>query len=326
MAKKRWFIDYFIRYLPPDEQRGIAGMVRDSKSWFFKEKVQDEPNGYQNLIRQGWFNNIEQALHYVQLNVDKMNEIDQRMKENRLAPFFENITSVKEKYDYLELLDTFDDESRWNELLGCDGFYEFEPPVFGKKINDLIDDILPQEQLCVPTDFCAEGKLESANDIKQALNLATCFYHGIGKTQDKQVADDLFKKAMVSAKIVYQNERSNDNFALFAKALFLCHDYRMKNGDINGAKVPMLIAKVEADVALKHHDFESAQATFVNALEKLGDIEYLNGEYYEAKNYHDEEYHKLYKFFYEKYDYFTRMGTRNYKSEKDWQGMRSKDK
>ena len=87
MAKKRWFIDYFIRYLPPDEQRGIAGMVRDSKSYFFKEKVQDEPNEYQNLIRQGWFKNLEQALHYVQLNVDKMNAIDERMKKTVLLRF-----------------------------------------------------------------------------------------------------------------------------------------------------------------------------------------------------------------------------------------------
>ena len=99
----------------------------------------------------------------------------------------------------------------------------------------------------------------------------------------------------------------------------------MQNGDVDGAKAPMLIAYADSLVATKHHDFESAKATVVNALERLGDIAYLNGDYYQAKEYHDEQYHKLRTFFYDKYDYFTRMGVRDIKAEKDWQGMRSQN-
>ena len=325
MTKKRWFIDYFIKYLPPDEQRGIAGMVRDSKSSFLKERVQDEQNGYQNLIKQGWFKDVSQALHYVQLNVDKMNAIDERMKKNRLAPFFENITSAKEKYDYLELLDTFDDESRWNTLLGCKSFYEFEPPVFGKKISDLVGDAVVYDDTPVDLSFDTTFA-DSANDVKNAIKLAYYYHYGIGVDAGRKRADNILKKAMVGGKRLYQSERTNENFALFAKALFVCHDYRMQNGDVDGAKTPMLIAYAESLVANKHHDFESAKATQVDALEKLGDIAYINGEYYEAKDYHDKQYHKLREYFYDKYDYFTRMGVRELKAEKDWQGMRSLDK
>ena len=121
-------MDYFIKNLNPDEIRGIAGMLREAITPMFSELATDEENDYENIMKSWGFKSKEQLLALLKKYTQRVDDIDERMRKNGLAPLFESIPTVKGKLDYIELLCTFDEQTRWNKMLGCESFDAFVPP------------------------------------------------------------------------------------------------------------------------------------------------------------------------------------------------------
>ena len=127
-------IDYYIKNLDPDEQRGIAGDLRDKFTSFQKEIINDVKYDYHNVIDRGLFKNEQQIEKYLQKIVNSFSEVNERMMKNERYPLFKDPYNLPESMDWRDKLVSFMPESECNKIVGCDSFANYEPPVYKKKM------------------------------------------------------------------------------------------------------------------------------------------------------------------------------------------------
>ena len=82
MEERYQLIDYYIKDLTPDEQRGIYGDLRDLFTSFQREIINDVENDYKNIFASGLFKNNEQLEKYLKLIVNSFIKINDRMIKN----------------------------------------------------------------------------------------------------------------------------------------------------------------------------------------------------------------------------------------------------
>ncbi|MBQ8424878.1 MAG: hypothetical protein IJX17_02515 [Clostridia bacterium] len=127
MEERYQLIDYYIKDLTPDEQRGIYGDLRDLFTSFQREIINDVENDYKNIFASGLFKNNEQLEKYLKLIVNSFIKINERMIKNGRPPLFKNPNNLKESMDLRDKLIIFMPESRCNEIICCNSFKEYRP-------------------------------------------------------------------------------------------------------------------------------------------------------------------------------------------------------
>lgn len=132
MVKKYYLIEYYIKGLDPDEQRGIAGELRDKFTPFQQRAIDDIKNNYKNVIYSGLFLNEEQVKRYLQIVVDSFIKINERMIKNERYPLFQDPYNLPASMEWRDKLVTFMPESECNKIVGCKSFHDYKPSVYKK--------------------------------------------------------------------------------------------------------------------------------------------------------------------------------------------------
>ena len=136
MEEKYYLIDYYIKDLEPDEQRGIYGDLRDLFTPFQKEIINDIDNDYKNVFDKGLFKNKTQLEKYLNLITASFIKINERMIKNERYPLFNNPKDLKSSMDLRDMLITFMPESKCNKIVGSASFEEYKPLIYKKKYQD----------------------------------------------------------------------------------------------------------------------------------------------------------------------------------------------
>lgn len=124
---RRRLIEYFIKDLSPDEQRGITGFLRDEfSSSYARNFAKHQCEGYLPCLN-GIFETALEIENFLKPYHNRFLYLNNRMMKNGRAPLFENPNALNECFEYVDLLLTFDCESRWNKMLGCESFESYEP-------------------------------------------------------------------------------------------------------------------------------------------------------------------------------------------------------
>ncbi len=134
-------INYFIKDLCPDEQRGIWGYIKDNCTSSFAIKYAKYQNNLSACLKESFclFDTEEQLENYLQIYINHFEAVNNRMKRNGRAPLFENPNNLMACFDWVKTLLTFDDKSRWNTLLGCTSFEDYKPKTVQKGMLAVID-------------------------------------------------------------------------------------------------------------------------------------------------------------------------------------------
>ena len=142
-------INYFIKDLCPDEQRGIWGYIKDNCTSSFAIKYAKHQNNLTACLKQDFclFDTEEQLKDYLQIYINHFEAVNNRMKRNGRAPLFENPNDLMACFDWVKTLLTFDDKSRWNTLLGCTSFEDYKPKTVQKGMLAVIDLYIENYQL-----------------------------------------------------------------------------------------------------------------------------------------------------------------------------------
>ena len=80
-------IDYFIKGLCPDEQRGIRGYLKDNcNSYYAKKYAKYQDENYQTCLKNGIFNSVEEIEKFLSNYVEHFIAVNNRMMKNGRAP------------------------------------------------------------------------------------------------------------------------------------------------------------------------------------------------------------------------------------------------
>ena len=89
----KFMIEYFIKGLHPDEQRGIQGYLQhDVSTWMSRDLAMDKENGYRNVTGEHEiFKTAEEAEDYlIKFYVPKIVAVNERMIKNGRKPLFKD--------------------------------------------------------------------------------------------------------------------------------------------------------------------------------------------------------------------------------------------
>lgn len=130
MEERFQLIDYYIKNLHPDEQRGIYGDLRDFFTPLQRDIINDVDNGYKNVFASSLFKDNEQLEKYLNLITSSFMKINERMIKNNREPLFKNLNNLKESMSFRDKLITFMTESECNEIVGSKSFEEYQPKIY----------------------------------------------------------------------------------------------------------------------------------------------------------------------------------------------------
>ena len=130
MEKKYHLIDYYIKDLCPDEQRGIAGDLRDSFTSRKRDYILDVKNDYKNVLKKRLFKSVQDIESFLQGTDDKFIAINNRMIKNGRLPLFKNPYNLLESMEWRDKLLEYMLESECNKIVGCKSFDDYKPQVY----------------------------------------------------------------------------------------------------------------------------------------------------------------------------------------------------
>lgn len=128
-------IDYYIKDLDPDEQRGITGDLRDKFTSYHKEVIDDIKDDYKNVFERTVFSDKKQIERYLQRVVHSFIEINERMMKNGRYPLFQDPYNLPESMAWRDELLSFMAERTCNKIVGCKSFDDYEPLVYKNDSN-----------------------------------------------------------------------------------------------------------------------------------------------------------------------------------------------
>ena len=136
----RKLIDYFIKDLSPDEQRGIHGYIQDyCNSSYAKRYAKHQDEDYLPCLKSGVFDSVEQLKNYLNIYSEHFIAVNNRMMKNGRAPLFKEPLNLKQSFEWVDLLLTFDKAERWNRLLNCNSFDDYKPELCESGLTSVID-------------------------------------------------------------------------------------------------------------------------------------------------------------------------------------------
>ena len=130
MEHKIQLIDYYIKNLTPDEQRGIKGDLKEKFTSYHKKYINDIKHNYKNVLENSAFDNEEEINEFLEEITDSFVEINNRMMKNGRPPLFEDPCNLPQSMEWRDKLATYMPESECNKIVGCASFGDYEPPVF----------------------------------------------------------------------------------------------------------------------------------------------------------------------------------------------------
>ena len=134
MEEKFKLIDYYIKNLDPDEQRGVTGDLRDKFNYMERKYILDIRNDYKNVLKKGLFKTVQDIESFLQGSADKFISINERMMKNERYPLFEDPYNLLQSMEWRDKLLEYMPESECNKIVGCKSFDDYEPPVYKKKM------------------------------------------------------------------------------------------------------------------------------------------------------------------------------------------------
>ena len=135
MEKKFHLIDYYIKDLCPDEQRGIAGDLRDNFTYMERKYILDKKNDYKNVLKKGLFKTVQDIESFLQGTDDEFIAINNRMIKNGRPPLFKNPYNLLESMEWRDKLREYLPESECNKIVGCKSFDDYKPEIYKKETN-----------------------------------------------------------------------------------------------------------------------------------------------------------------------------------------------
>ena len=134
MEIRRYLVDYYIKNLHPDEQRGIAGDLRDNFNYMERDYILDQKYDYKNVLKNGLFKTVEDIEFFLQGSADKFIAINNRMIKNGRPPLFKDPYNLLESMEWRDKLREYLPESECNKFMGCTSFNDYKPQVFEKDL------------------------------------------------------------------------------------------------------------------------------------------------------------------------------------------------
>ena len=128
--KKYHLIDYYIKDLHPDQQRGIAGDVRDKFNYMEREYALDSKNNYENAIKNGLFSTVEDYVRFLRSTPDKFIAINNRMISQGRPPLFKDPYNLAECMEWRDMLLSYLPEGECNAIVGCTSFADYVPDTY----------------------------------------------------------------------------------------------------------------------------------------------------------------------------------------------------
>ena len=128
--KKYHLIDYYIKNLHPDQQRGIWGDVRDCMTSRKREYILDEINDYENVMKTGLFKSIEEIKMFIGNIAERFVAINNRMMSQGRPPLFKNPYNLVESTEWRDMLLSYLPEGECNAIVGCTSFADYVPETY----------------------------------------------------------------------------------------------------------------------------------------------------------------------------------------------------
>ncbi len=128
--KKKYLIDYYIKDLHPDEQRGISGDLKEKFTSYHKKYINDIKNDYKNVLENCAFDNKEDIKEFLQEVVNLFIAINERMIKNGRFPLFKDPYNLLESMEWRDKLLEYLPESECNKIVGCKSYKEHYPLVY----------------------------------------------------------------------------------------------------------------------------------------------------------------------------------------------------
>ena len=128
--KKYHLIDYYIKDLHPDQQRGIPGDVRDKFNYMEREYALDSKNNYENAIKNGLFSTVEDYVRFLRSTPDKFIAINNRMISQGRPPLFKDPYNLAECMEWRDMLLSYLPEGECNAIVGCTSFADYVPDTY----------------------------------------------------------------------------------------------------------------------------------------------------------------------------------------------------
>jgi len=130
METYRHIIDYYIKDLHPDEQRGICGDLKEKFTSYHKKYINDIKNDYKNVLENCAFDNKEDIKEFLQEVVNLFIAINERMIKNGRFPLFKDPYNLLESMEWRDKLLEYLPESECNKIVGCKSYKEHYPLVY----------------------------------------------------------------------------------------------------------------------------------------------------------------------------------------------------
>ena len=134
MEKRFQLIDYYIKDLDPDEQRGIAGDLRDKFNYMERDYILDIKYDYKNVLKNILFKSVQDIELFLQGSADKFISINNRMIKNGRPPLFKDPYNLLESMEWRDKLLEYMPESECNKIVGCASFDDYEPQAYKKDL------------------------------------------------------------------------------------------------------------------------------------------------------------------------------------------------
>ena len=128
--EKRYLIEYYVKGLSPYEQRGIHDDVKQQSSPFEREYIEDEENGFENILKKQLYTSKEKIEYILSRRREGLKGINNRMIKNKRYPLFDNPDNLKKTMSKVERLLSYLPEEECNKIMGCESFDSYVPPVY----------------------------------------------------------------------------------------------------------------------------------------------------------------------------------------------------
>ena len=128
--EKFHLIDYYIKDLDPDQQRGIAGDVRDKFNYMEREYALDSKNNYENVTKRGLFRTVEDVEGFLHDTPDAFIAINNRMISQGRPPLFKDPYNLAECMEWRDMLLSYLPEGECNAIVGCTSFADYVPETY----------------------------------------------------------------------------------------------------------------------------------------------------------------------------------------------------
>jgi len=133
------------------------------------------------------------------------------------------------------------------------------------------------------------------NHIEALVKLSSIYFDGRYTKEDQTKAIEYIKRASILSRMVYARNKTNENFEKMADNFDKWGTYLFNSKQYDTCKSPYLLMNTECVVAKKYLDPEFVDNKLSYSFERMGDADYKQAKYEEARKNHEKAYDLLIK-------------------------------